>query len=311
VVFPEMDQFRRATQLVSAKARIEGKAGRPEAAMHWLAVGVRMSQQAASEPTLIAQLVSYSMLATLGLVDRTAVCETTAPGPQTGELEKALVARDLGADFQRCAQGERVMGLAVFDFLRNQPVGEIMSPGNDEVGPIGATAGFLVSYATPLGAPLSRYDELLFLRRWDEQVRAMVRPYRDSQADFDALDKSLREAPWFAVATLLEFPTYRRATQKRDWAEAETTLWRLALGLRMYKSQHGRYPESLSRLQGTLDWAIPPDPFSGKAFVYRTEGEGFVVYSLGPDMEDGGARLQLGDDKGNREKGDIVWRCER
>jgi uncharacterized protein YfaT (DUF1175 family) len=35
---------------------------------------------------------------------------------------------------------------------------------------------------------------------------------------------------------------------------------------------------------------VPVDPFTGKQLVYRREGEGFVVYSLGSNLKDDGGR---------------------
>ncbi len=49
------------------------------------------------------------------------------------------------------------------------------------------------------------------------------------------------------------------------------------------------------------------DPFTGKSFVYRREGDGFIVYSLGVNRTDDGGV----EDEKDRDKGDIVWRIER
>jgi hypothetical protein len=60
------------------------------------------------------------------------------------------------------------------------------------------------------------------------------------------------------------------------------------LALHAYHDRFHVYPASLDELRSKLGWALPDDPFSGRAFIYRVMGEGFVLYSVGPDMKDDG-----------------------
>lgn len=89
-----------------------------------------------------------------------------------------------------------------------------------------------------------------------------------------------------------------RLTAKRDVAV-------IGLACKLYKSRHGRYPDKLDALAPEFLKELPPDPFTGKPFVYRREGEGdaagFVVYSVGDNLtDDGGAGRSEGKD-------DIAW----
>jgi len=65
---------------------------------------------------------------------------------------------------------------------------------------------------------------------------------------------------------------------------------RTGLACRLFKSRTGRYPESLEELVPGILKEIPIDPFTGKPLVYRREGEGFIVYSLGSNEKDDGGR---------------------
>lgn len=52
------------------------------------------------------------------------------------------------------------------------------------------------------------------------------------------------------------------------------------------------YPVSLEALrqEGFVD-DLPADPFGGGAIVYKSDADGFIVYSVGPDgIDDGGIR---------------------
>jgi hypothetical protein len=59
----------------------------------------------------------------------------------------------------------------------------------------------------------------------------------------------------------------------------------LTANIMAYRQQHGDYPDSLDAF-GDRDFVI--DPFTDQRFVYRRDGEGFTLYSLGPNGEDDG-----------------------
>jgi hypothetical protein len=79
-------------------------------------------------------------------------------------------------------------------------------------------------------------------------------------------------------------------------ARTEATLGTssIAVALRLYQTEHGSYPPALDALPRG-----PVDPFSGRPYVYRREGAGFVLYSVGEDGIDQGA---------SSEEMDIVFR---
>ena len=80
-----------------------------------------------------------------------------------------------------------------------------------------------------------------------------------------------------------------------------------AVALRLYRLKHGEYPERLSQLVPDFLDKLPVDPFSGKDYVYRKDGKGFIVYSLGENMKDDGGT----EAPGKPDEGDIVWKCSR
>jgi hypothetical protein len=73
----------------------------------------------------------------------------------------------------------------------------------------------------------------------------------------------------------------------------------VALALRIYREEHGTFPESLGQLvPGVLD-AMPTDGFAENAsFHYRREGKGYVLYSVGDDGKDDGGRDRKSAGKG-------------
>jgi hypothetical protein len=62
----------------------------------------------------------------------------------------------------------------------------------------------------------------------------------------------------------------------------------VALALKAYHREHGRYPDSLDPLENA-GWPLPADPFTGQPLQYRKQGSGFLLWSLGPNLIDDGA----------------------
>jgi hypothetical protein len=62
--------------------------------------------------------------------------------------------------------------------------------------------------------------------------------------------------------------------------------FKLALALKIYKQKHGYYPDKIAILSPEVIPELPLDPFTGKEYIYRKEGRGFIVYSIGLNEKD-------------------------
>jgi hypothetical protein len=87
-------------------------------------------------------------------------------------------------------------------------------------------------------------------------------------------------------------PVFSRATEARDKSVARIGLAQHAMALRVFQIETGQYPASLAQLRAKVKWPLPPDPFTGKDFVYRRAGAGYLLYSIGPNMRDEGGTDQ-------------------
>lgn len=57
---------------------------------------------------------------------------------------------------------------------------------------------------------------------------------------------------------------------------------RIALALAIYHARHKAFPKTLQQLRGTFMVKVPPDPFTGKSFLYARSARGCVLQSAGP-----------------------------
>lgn len=62
------------------------------------------------------------------------------------------------------------------------------------------------------------------------------------------------------------------------------------LAVRLYRAEHDMLPEHLEQLTPKYLREVPVDPFSGRPFTYRLEGEAFILYGFGADGNDDGGK---------------------
>jgi len=303
IFFPHMGGARNATRFLCVKAVVNAHNGHSGDALQDLAIAIRMSSQISATPTLIAQLVRAACIKIVAAV----LPEVMAAAPLTAAESRAfydLLAKvDMTGPWVRSMEGERAFGLAMFDDMHHARSGEFA------YGLLGgwvqpeATTGVLERFlmwagrvaltrAWPLTRilwqPFLRLDEVQYLRHMQVLVALAGKSYEQNVKGQQRLEKEKARLPWYAVVTNTLAPIFTRATQARDEARATVGVMQAALALRDYQIQHGSYPASLSDLRAAGGWAIPHDPFSGKPFLYRREGAGYLVYSVGPDLKDDG-----------------------
>jgi hypothetical protein len=158
--------------------------------------------------------------------------------------------------------------------------------------------------------------------------------------NYNALLRSLNHDFDQRVAAV-KMPAYQARREALDRAEAETQtgdLYRVLLGSHypfrewnlMWKIEHTEQslvrPEAQRQLtlgmltlareradKGAYPEALPAglmDPFSGQALVYRREGAGYVLYSVGPDGKDDGG-VEKTESGAAKQNDDVVVRVER
>lgn len=122
-----------------------------------------------------------------------------------------------------------------------------------------------------------------------------------------------------AKASAVMFPGFYLVKEKGEWKtapfkfyidEAGSNLVKLTNAISRYYKQNKKLPESLDDLKKPEAFIeeIPVDPFSdeGKPPVYKLTGDGFIIYSLGPDSRDDGGSAEYFPLNGQISPGDII-----
>ena len=86
----------------------------------------------------------------------------------------------------------------------------------------------------------------------------------------------------------------------------------VAVVLALHEAETGHFPAKLADLAPTFVKAVPNDRFGGKALVYKRDGKGCIVYSVGMNLADDGG-IDNGDNMGraSEDSKDIAVRFKR
>jgi hypothetical protein len=93
-----------------------------------------------------------------------------------------------------------------------------------------------------------------------------------------------------AKAFLAMIPAFGMVQERADRDVQAHKNMQLAFALALYQRHHGRYPAKLDELAPKYIAKVPEDVFSGKAIVYRSSANGYLLYSVGVNGRDEGGR---------------------
>ncbi len=299
-LFPHFAGLRSAAQMLRIQALVSAEAGHLDEALDWCRVALRISEHAASEPTLIAQLVAIAIQAiTLDALERIISGQQLEPGV-ANDFQEYLSRIDLRKAFTDGMIGERALGIETTEAIRRGTYGSVELP-------------IVQTYRSRLAWPLWKLDELTYIDYMSRVVEAQRLPYARAVGEIESANKELRALPFYqGVLAKILIPVFARVVHKRAMATANIGLCRVVLALKAYRYEHGAYPETLDQLQQALDWELPQDPFSGKDFIYQRTGGGFRLCSIGRYREDDGSVPPTDSpQKLSCDDADIVWQCRR
>ncbi len=279
-VAPDAVKMIQTTKLMFLSALFRAEDGDAGGAIAGLVTGLKFTPLVAQEGTLIAFLISMAdtRLLSMGIGE---VCAGRAL--EDKDLVRLMGVQDPSPWRQRLAaafRGERVILLETGE--------DLFKAGLGDLGSVFEGANFWQKLGLWILRPLLKKDMRQALSAFDWLAAQASVPYYQSRADLKAWD--LRKRPWYGYLSRFFIGNFEAAFMKVAMIEAVMSANRTGLACRLYKSRTGRYPDSLEALVPDLLTEIPIDPFTGKPLVYRREGEGFIVYSLGSNERDDGGR---------------------
>lgn len=294
----------RITKLLILSALFSAEEGDLKTAVGKLRTGLRFAPLVAQEGSLISYLIAVAdtrMLAffsgdlfrgqPIGDEDLLNLIDELDPAPWPGRLAGAV--RGERVDFIEAGDYVLRGSLKDLEFLYGEP-------------------SFLKNIGAWLIRPGLKKDFREALPIYDEFEAQAQRPYYESRDFFVSRGRALMERPWYAFFSKAMMANFEAAFMKEALVEATFLASRTGLACRLHKSRTGRYPDNLEALVPGILEEVPIDPFTGKALVYRREGEGFIVYSLGTNEKDDGGRSTFNVSRLVMFKDDdLAWREDR
>jgi hypothetical protein len=294
---PHLSDLRMLGRILAAKTCLDAEAGRSDAAWDLVLAQVKMADGLRSEPAIVSQLVRMALV---GLSCRTMqkLSNTMLPvDQQYDRLMSLLDTLDDTRPLVLAADGERLlMGEWLFTLPKAELYKQLRQVLSESYWPeIAHRLRFhLITFK-----PFFLGDHAAYLQLMREHTQLLQQP-------FSIVERNNLEKEWLAVPgryrlTRTLTPAMTRIKDIHCRMIADVRITRTGLALLRYRQVHGGFPETLDALR-LRDIS---DPFTGKPLLYRLDGRGFLVYSVGEDLKDNGGSPRQ--PKASTDY-DILWR---
>ena len=290
MLLTHLAEMRHLARILAANVCLEARAGSPVNAWERIPTQLRLADALLDEPVIISQLVRVRMIE---LTCRTIrkLCEIAPPTEQqsrdiTSVLESFDSVRPLvfAIDSERLLIGEWFFNLPKSKLLKEP---DILDWPDDFLGVVKIYF-----------KPTFLADRATYLRIMQEYAQLVERP--PSREVIQALEEKAEAAFERYPLTRVLTPGMSSLRRIHNQMLAELRIVRTGLALLQYKQSNNTFPATLEAI-GLSDIG---DPFSDGPLLYRSEADGFVLYSIGPDRKDNGGSPKQ---KEQEEDWDIVW----
>ncbi len=296
MLLPHLSDMRNLTRILCAKAYLEAKTGNPDTAWEMVRTQLKFADAMRTEPVLISQLVRISMIFySCDTIKK--LCEIAPPTDQQYRtIESLLGDLDEITSVVRAIDGERLL-FGEWAFNTKDVMYKTTNLQNNQEDNSGLIFNLIINFK-----PISLADHAAYMRFMHEGVRFAERPYSREQAD--VLEKGIQKKRYI-LTRMLTPPAIFRIKEVHCRMIADLRITRAGLALLQDKQKQDAFPATLEALK----LQNINDPFSDGLLLYKTEGQGFVLYSIGPDQKDnnGSPRQKKQKTDWQETDWDIVW----
>lgn len=280
MMFPEYADLRAFAKAITARAVLRARSGDNAGALADIKAGFRLGEFASSDPFLIAALVRIAIDSITARQVEWMLTVSPKDISMRQSLQDVMKAQPEDLDFTQTMRGEAIFSIAAAEAWAKMTPGEMeemLAEGSQKVSK--ATAGISKDLA-------SRAFTTRAMQIWTEAFEGLKqKQYEISPSE--VLDRVLGKVdagkdPTYALVGQL-MPVF---SQAGNAFVMRTARFRAVDGMLMavsYWQSHGKMPESLEAagFKGV-------DPFTGKPFRYKAQGDSLAVWSVGQDLKDDG-----------------------
>ena len=302
--FSKMDSVRPLARIIALRAVWEARHGNTEAAYVWIIQGFHLAEALRNDPTLMTGVKRNGVIATVLDSLNTLMCETPWSGRLPDRFEQELEQLKDRRVLARYFEGERFFVDADLASQWPELPSSICSMQRNTLYKV--NSDFIT--AIQESDPVKRKELFLKIELYisgDRHTSSDSPENIEKEKKESLIDKVYFVFQLHKMMAMIETPAPLLTMETFDNSEAQVQNTRQALALKRYKQAHGQYPDQLQQIISAEMNALPRDPFSGELFHYKKEGEGFLLYSVGPNyVDDGGIFPKTK----RRKDGDVIWR---
>ncbi len=297
-LLPHLSDLKNSNRIFCAKAYLEAEAGNPDTAWDMFTTQLKFTDALLTEPVLISQVVRIRMIS-LSCDTIMKLCEIAPPNvQQAGNIQSLLKDFDDIRPLIRSIDAERLLiGEWVFNLSKDEMYKTNLQYGHeDATGLLPKLIIFGITFK-----PLLLADHAAYLRFMHDGARFLERPGPHSPELIEIMENGVQKKRYisYTIARMLSVSINRIKQIHREMI-VKLRIVQTGLALLQYKQANNTFPATLEALK------LPNinDPYSDGPLSYKTAGEGFVLYSVGPDKKDNDGSPRQ--DK-QEEDWDIVW----
>jgi hypothetical protein len=260
----------------------------PEEALKNIDTAIKMLRLLEEPPSLLSIIVAIPMYNTVLKSIQRAIQIQDVKEEFLQNLWQRLQYFKLDDKFRKAPLAERVMGIECF---APQYFKTIMETWWDFPSWFSKLEHRLdcYFYLSPIGKLFLKANKLHYLKIMNQLIEIFSNPPYQTRASQEKIDREIKSIPWYLPLSRL-FLTAVYALCEKDFYvyKRQVELTEATILLKIYKVRKGEYPETLKDLPEDLLKRLPKDPFSGDDFIYHKKGNGFILYSIGPNYQDDG-----------------------
>lgn len=290
---PHLHGLRNLIFIGCAKAQIEAKTGNPDTAWDLITTQLKFADALRTEPILVSKVVRMAMIR-LSCDTITKLCEIAPPNAQqSGDIQNLLKDLDDIQTLIHSIDAERLLiGEWVFNLTKDEMYkANLQNNQKDDAGLLHKLIIFGITFK-----PLFLADHAAYLRFMHDGTRFLERPYSPEQGE--VMEQGVQKKRY--IVTRILTPSILRFKVIHWEMIAQLRIVQAGLALLQYKHTKNAFPATLEALK----LQNINDPFSDGLLLYKTEGQGFVLYSVGPDQKDNNGSPRQ---KKQKTDWDIVW----
>jgi len=295
MLLPHLSDMRNLARILCAKAYLEAETGNPDNAWDMVTTQLKFANALKTEPVLISQIVRMAMVR-LSCDTIKKLCEIAPPSvQQTSDIQSLLKDFD---DIRPLIHSIDADRLLIGEWVFNLTKDELYKTGIENIQKDADGLIYKLLFFGMTFKPIFLADHAAYLRFMHDGTRFLERPYSPEQGEI--LEERVQKKRPIHILTSIFAPAIFRVKQIHCEMIAELRIAQAGLALLQHKQNQDALPATLD----TLKLPNINDPFSDGRLLYKTEREGFVLYSIGPDQKDNDGSPRQ---KKQKTDWDIVW----